>query len=204
MRPSHIAPYTRARKRRPASHGVSWRLMASYGVLWRLVARHRAHAQPSRESALNRAPPCACPPPSDAAAASVNHFHMHVIDEKTPLFEFGLERAPRDVDDTPCYRLVGHPAAHYVLPWKDLQVIWRLIAQMQAANMPHNLAFSATHAYIFPRDDAGAAHTRPMLPGEVVGAPRSYRTRGRVWPLTAAHRPPYRMLTPPSARAPSS
>jgi len=90
------------------------------------------------------------------AAASVNHFHMHVIDEKTPLFECSLERAPHDAAGAPCYLMPGHPASHSVLAWRDVDAAWRLIEGMQQANVPHNLAFSASHVYIFPRDDSSA------------------------------------------------
>merc|ERR1711998_274677 len=90
------------------------------------------------------------------AAASVNHFHMQVIDEKTPLFDFPLERAPDDVMGVPCYRVAGHPASHYVLPWESVGVAWNLIENMQKDNVPHNIAFSASHIYMFPRDDSSA------------------------------------------------
>jgi len=96
------------------------------------------------------------------AAASVNHFHMHVIDEKVPLFEASLFRSPMDIEGAASYRIVGHAASHYVLPWANVDAAWNVIERMQKDNVPHNLAFSATHIYIFPRDDTLALTERSL------------------------------------------
>jgi hypothetical protein len=90
------------------------------------------------------------------AAASVNHFHMHVIDERVPMFDYPLENAPYSCGGVPCFRMVGHPASHYVLPWKHVDAAWTFIQDMQKDNVPHNIAFSASHIYIFPRDFSNA------------------------------------------------
>lgn len=103
------------------------------------------------------------------AASSVNHFHVHVVDERPPLLGFPLEGGA-EVLGYPCLMLKGYPGKHYVVPVKDLYLVGQMVAYMQQNDQPHNLFFSASHVYIFPRSVDPAAKQESLdIYGEKVG-----------------------------------
>ena len=103
------------------------------------------------------------------AAASVNHLHIHVVDEKPPIMDFALEQGS-GVLGYPHLVVKGYPGKCYVLPVKDLYAVGHIVSLMQQENQPHNLFFSSEYVYIFPRSIDPLAKQRSLdIYGEKVG-----------------------------------
>ena len=102
------------------------------------------------------------------AGASVNHLHLHVVDEAPPLCALPLDPSPGGT-----MQARGYPAHHVAFPLPD--GIPQLTIALEAlinGNFPHNLVLSATVGYLVPRQRDPELRGRFHVPHEIdIGGP---------------------------------
>lgn len=103
------------------------------------------------------------------ASASVNHFHCHIIDEHPPVTMFPFDLAT-PMNGSVCYTLLGYPGHCYVLPIQSIEAACEAVNAMQEDNIPHNLLFTPTHIYIWPKPEERSDRSFELYP-ETVGGP---------------------------------
>jgi len=103
------------------------------------------------------------------ASASVNHFHVHLIDEFPPVTQLPLVLGPY-VGGTRCLQPHGFPGFCYVVPIAAVGLVDQLVTAMQADNQPHNLLFTPRHVYVFPKPHVRPPRSFELYP-ETVGGP---------------------------------
>jgi hypothetical protein len=108
-------------------------------------------------------------------AASVNHFHAHVIGEAPPVANhaaFPLVPSEVSLVDGPAtvLRPQGYPGECTVLPHTALDALERLVILMQHEEQPHNLLVTSSHVYLFSRPPLSAG-TPPTAYPEAIGGP---------------------------------
>jgi len=104
------------------------------------------------------------------ASASVNHFHLHLIDEAPPVTSFPLVAGPL-VGGARCLIPQGFPGFCYVFPISmTIPHVEGAIKAMQADNQPHNLLFTPRFVYVFPKPLERPPHSFDLYP-ETVGGP---------------------------------
>lgn len=103
------------------------------------------------------------------ASASVNHFHCHVIDEFPPVTTYRLV-AGMIVCGVRCLMPEGFPGFCYVFSNAQLHLVAEVVTAMQVENQPHNLLFTPTHIYVFPKPLQRPSRSFELYP-ETVGGP---------------------------------
>jgi len=103
------------------------------------------------------------------ASASVNHFHLHLIDEFPPVTSFPLVAGPT-VGGVRCLTPQGFPGFCFVLPISAVGLVGMLVREMQADNQPHNLLFTPRLVYLFPKPHLRPTRSFDLYP-ETVGGP---------------------------------
>jgi ATP adenylyltransferase/5',5'''-P-1,P-4-tetraphosphate phosphorylase II len=104
------------------------------------------------------------------ASASINHFHVHLIDEFPPVTSFPLIAGPL-VMGVRCLQPEGFPGFCYVFPKSAaLPIVDTIISAMQVDNQPHNLLFTPRFIYVFPKPHVRPARSFELYP-ETVGGP---------------------------------
>lgn len=88
--------------------------------------------------------------------ASVNHFHCHIIGEQPPIAARPLVDGPMMSDAKRCLIPEGFPGLCYVFEHSKANTVHAAVSAMQEEDTAHNLLFTATHVYIFPRPAAEA------------------------------------------------
>jgi len=107
------------------------------------------------------------------ASASVNHFHCHLIDEFPPVTALPLEDGPTLTADGVTARAKkpqGLPGVCHVFEAGEVRLLAGLIAAMQGANQPHNLLFTPSHVYFWPKPLERPERSFALYP-ETVGGP---------------------------------
>lgn len=103
------------------------------------------------------------------AGASVNHLHLHIIDEPPPLcaLPLDLETAGGTLQAR------GYPAHHVVFPLPaGIPQLALALDALIAANYPHNLVLSPTAGYLVPRSRDPELRGRFHVPHEIdIGGP---------------------------------
>lgn len=103
------------------------------------------------------------------ASASINHFHCHVIDEFPPVTTYRLV-AGMIVCGVRCLMPEGFPGFCYVFTTGQVDLVAEVVTAMQAENQPHNLLFTPTHIYVFPKPLQRPSRSFELYP-ETVGGP---------------------------------
>jgi len=104
------------------------------------------------------------------ASASVNHFHVHLIDEFPPVTSLPLVAGPV-VAGVRCLQPQGFPGFCYVFPKsRTFPHVDTAVRAMQQDNQPHNLLFTPRFIYVFPKPLARPARSFELYP-ETVGGP---------------------------------
>lgn len=103
------------------------------------------------------------------ASASVNHFHCHVIDEFPPVTELPLVPG-QFIAGTRCMEPAGFPGTCFVVQATDVPLVAKMVLAMQAENQPHNLLFTPTLIYVFPKPLVRPERSFELYP-ETVGGP---------------------------------
>jgi hypothetical protein len=106
------------------------------------------------------------------ASASVNHFHCHVIDEFPPVTAYPLVPGPTlsAHGGMRCLMPHGFPGHCYVFPTSSSAVVAEAVYAMQADNQPHNLLFTPSYIYVFPKPLSRPTRSQELYP-ETVGGP---------------------------------
>jgi hypothetical protein len=106
------------------------------------------------------------------ASASVNHFHCHVIDEFPPVTAYPLVPGPTlsAHGGMRCLMPHGFPGHCYVFPTSSSSVVAEAVYAMQADNQPHNLLFTPSYIYVFPKPLSRPTRSQELYP-ETVGGP---------------------------------
>ena len=86
-----------------------------------------------------------------SAAATVNHLHFQIFEGPAPIQGLSLESVGQSYA-APTYRVPAHPAANIVFDAASVDAVWEEVHRLISANQPHNLLFSPTHTYLFPRN----------------------------------------------------
>jgi len=103
------------------------------------------------------------------ASASVNHFHVHLIDEFPPVTSLPLEAGPL-VGGKQSLRPVGFTGFCYVFPRSDIATVADAVDAMKADNQPHNLLLTPSLVYLFPKPHSRPTRSFDLYP-ETVGGP---------------------------------
>ena len=109
-------------------------------------------------------------------AASVNHFHVQLIDELPPVAQLPLIPGPL-VQGQRCQMPKGFPGSCYVFDAvSQISIVDVAVRAMQADNQPHNIVFTppidgcSSLIYMFPKPYAFPRRTFDLYPYEV-GSP---------------------------------
>jgi hypothetical protein len=86
-----------------------------------------------------------------SAAATVNHLHFQIFKGPAPIQGFSLESVGV-MHESPIYRVQTYPADNIVFDAANIDAVWKEVRRLISANQPHNLLFSSTHTYLFPRN----------------------------------------------------
>ena len=103
------------------------------------------------------------------ASASVNHFHVHLIDEQPPVTRYPLVPGPH-VRGQRCLQPEGFPGFCYVFEVTQLELVGEVVLAMQHDNQPHNALFTGRYIYLFPKPLQRPARSFELYP-ETVGGP---------------------------------
>ena len=103
------------------------------------------------------------------ASASVNHFHVHLIDEQPPMTRYLLVPGPH-VRGQRCLQPEGFQGACYVFEVTQLELVSEVVRAMQLDNQPHNALFTGQFIYLFPKPLQRPERSFELYP-ETVGGP---------------------------------
>jgi len=107
------------------------------------------------------------------ASASVNHFHCHLIDELPPVAALPLTDGPVLSGGGASVRAktpAGFPGVCHVLDVSEVALVHSLVLEMQRANQPHNLLFTPSRIYVWPKPLRRPERSFELYP-ETVGGP---------------------------------
>ena len=104
------------------------------------------------------------------ASASVNHFHIHLIDEQPPITHYPLVPGPHVCGQKRCLQPKGFPGFCYVFEVAQLELVGEVIRTMQFENQPHNALFTGRFIYLFPKPLQRPDRSFELYP-ETVGGP---------------------------------
>eukprot|EP00164_Ancoracysta_twista_P001682 GFYU01002206.1.p1 GENE.GFYU01002206.1~~GFYU01002206.1.p1 ORF type:complete len:454 (-),score=129.01 GFYU01002206.1:372-1733(-) len=104
-----------------------------------------------------------------SAASSVNHVHFHMLDETPPIAIYELVACASHVSvgDRPIYHMRGYPGANAAFDADDVAGLWSYVEDLQRNNQPHNLLYTRTHAYVFPRNPDPEARGQHLFGAEI-------------------------------------
>lgn len=108
------------------------------------------------------------------ASASVNHFHCHLIDEHPPVTALPLIAGPViagvgcQVPSPDGY--TGHCYVFDAAAARGVAAVDEVVRAMQAENQPHNLLFTPSHVYLWPKPLERPSRSLELYP-ETVGGP---------------------------------
>ena len=102
-----------------------------------------------------------------SAAATVNHLHFQIFEGPAPIQDFSLESVGKS-HTAPAFRVQAHPSDNIVFDTASIDAVWKEVHHLISVNQPHNLLFTPTHTYLFPRNPDPARKGKEIY-GEETG-----------------------------------
>ncbi|MDA0842102.1 MAG: hypothetical protein O2857_30440, partial [Planctomycetota bacterium] len=103
-----------------------------------------------------------------SAAATVNHLHFQIFKGPAPIQGFSMESVAISYE-APTYRVHGYPADNIVFDAANIDAVWKEVHRLISGNQPHNILFSHTYTYLFPRNPDPTQKGKEIYGEEEVG-----------------------------------